>query len=134
MRPRAITHGGRRALRWPSTTSALTQQQMQQNYAAGVGASYYLLFDVSALTGTSQSYIMFTASQYDNYSYLFYRPTFINLNSAFTPSNIPISGIRIGINGTEVPVDQAYIPLNVTINSSADYSTTTGSCCRRSAP
>ena len=28
--------------------AALTQQQIQQNYAAGVGASYYLLFDVSA--------------------------------------------------------------------------------------
>jgi len=104
---------------------ALTQQQVQQNYAAGVGASYFLLFDVSALTGTSQSYVMFTASQYDNYSYLFYRPTFINLNPAFTPSNIPIQGIRIGVNGTEVNVDQAYIPVNVTINSST-YSATNG--------
>ena len=57
----------------PIHNVALTQQQIQQNYAAGVGASYYLLFDVSALTNTPQSYIMFTASQYDNYSYLFYR-------------------------------------------------------------
>jgi Concanavalin A-like lectin/glucanases superfamily len=104
---------------------ALTQQQVQQNYAAGVGASYFLLFDVSALTGTSQSYVMFTASQYDNYSYLFYRPTFINLNAAYIPSSIPIQGIRIGVNGTEVNVDQAYIPVNVTINSST-YSATNG--------
>jgi hypothetical protein len=106
--------------------AALTQQQIQQNYAAGVGASYYLLFDVSSLINTPQSYIMFTASQYDSYSYLFYRPTFINLNPAFTPTSpIQISGIRIGINGAEVPVDQAYIPLSVTIDSS-DYSPTTG--------
>jgi hypothetical protein len=106
--------------------AALTQQQIQQNYAAGVGASYYLLFDVSSLINTPQSYIMFTASQYDSYSYLFYRPTFINLNPAFRPSsNIPIQGIRIGINGAEVPVDQAYIPLNVNVDS-ADYSPTTG--------
>jgi hypothetical protein len=105
---------------------ALTQQQIQQNYAAGVGASYYLLFDVSSLINTPQSYIMFTASQYDTYSYLFDRPTFINLNPAFTPSSpIQISGIRIGINGAEVPVDQAYIPLSVNIDS-ADYSPTTG--------
>jgi hypothetical protein len=106
--------------------AALTLQQIQQNYAAGVGASYYLLFDVSSLINTPQSYIMFTASQYDSYSYLFYRPTFINLNPAFKPTSpIQISGIRIGVNGAEVPVDQAYIPLSVNIDS-ADYSPTTG--------
>jgi len=106
--------------------AALTQQQIQQNYAAGVGASYYLLFDVSSLINVPQSYIMFTASQYDSYGYLFYRPTFINLNPVFKPSsNIPIQGIRIGINGAEVPVDQAYIPLSVNVDS-ADYSPTTG--------
>ena len=105
---------------------ALTQQQIQQNYAAGVGATYELLFDVSSLTNTPQSYIMFTVSQYDSYSYLFARPTFISLDPTFTPSgNIPIAAIRIGVNGAEVPVDQAYIPLNVTVDS-ADYSKTNG--------
>jgi hypothetical protein len=105
---------------------ALTLQQIQQNYAAGVGATYYLLFDVSSLIDTPQSYIMFTASQYDSYSYLFDRPTFINLNPVFKPSSsIPIQGIRIGVNGAEVPVDQAYIPLSVNVDS-ADYSSTTG--------
>ena len=92
----------------------------------GSARAYFLLFDVSALINTPQSYIMFTASQYDSYSYLFYRPTFINLNPAFKPTSpIPISGIRIGMNGAEVPVDQAYIPLSVNIDS-ADYSPTTG--------
>jgi hypothetical protein len=105
---------------------ALTLQQIQQNYAAGVGATYYLLFDVSSLINTPQSYIMFTASQYDSYAYLLARPTFINLNASFKPaSSIPIQGIRIGVNGAEVPVDQAYIPLSVNVNS-ADYSPTTG--------
>jgi hypothetical protein len=105
---------------------ALTQQQIQQNYAAGVGATYFLLFDVSSLTNTSQSYIMLTASQYDSYSYLFARPTFISLDPTFKPSSsIPIQGIRIGVNGAEVPLDQAYIPLSVNVNSS-DYSPTTG--------
>jgi hypothetical protein len=106
--------------------AALTLQQIQQNYAAGVGASYYLLFDISDLINIPQSYIMFTASQYDSYSYLFDRPTFINLNPAFKPSaNIAIQGIRIGENGAELPVDQAYIPLSVTVDSE-DYSPTTG--------
>jgi hypothetical protein len=106
--------------------AALTQQQIQENFAAGVGASYYLLFDVSALTNTPQSYIMFTASQYDSYSYLFARPTFISLDPTWKPTaDIPIAGIRIGINGAEVPVDQAYIPLNVNVTA-ADYSATNG--------
>ncbi len=39
---------------------ALTLAQIQQNYAAGVGQKYFLLFDVSALTGVPQSYIMMT--------------------------------------------------------------------------
>jgi hypothetical protein len=69
---------------------------------------------------------MFTASQYDSYSYLFARPTFINLNPSWTPtSDISIAGIRIGVNGVEVPVDQAYIPLSVNVDA-ADYSPTTG--------
>ena len=100
---------------------ALTTQQIQQNFAAGVGASYFLLFDVSQLINVPQSYIMVTAAQYDNYSYLFQRPTFINLNSSWVPTApIPIKGIRIGENGGEVGVDQAYISLNSTVDA-ADY-------------
>lgn len=106
--------------------AALTQQQIQQNFSAGVGASYFLLFNVSALTNTPQSYIMFTASQYDSYSYLFARPTFISLDPTWKPTSpIQIAGMRIGENGTELPVDQAYIPLNVTVNAT-DYNSTTG--------
>jgi hypothetical protein len=106
--------------------AALTQQQIQENFAAGVGASYYLLFNVSALTNTPQAYIMFTVSQYDSYSYLFARPTFISLDPTWAPTSpIQIAGIRVGVNGTEYPVDQAWIPLNVTVDSS-DYNSTTG--------
>jgi hypothetical protein len=69
---------------------ALTPAQVQQNFAAGVGEQYALLFDVTALSGVPQSYIMFTASQYDSYSYLFTNPTFISLNPNAVPANIPI--------------------------------------------
>ena len=93
---------------------ALTVAQIQENYAAGVGQLYYLLFDVSALTGVSQSYIMFTATQFDNYSYLFAKPTFISLNPQAQPGSIPISGLYIGMNGQEVPVGQAYSTLSTT--------------------
>jgi hypothetical protein len=106
-------------------TKALSVGQIQQNYAAGVGQVYYLLFDVSALTGVAQSYIMFTASQYDNYSYLFDKPTFISLNPKAQPTTIPIQGMYIGMNGQELPVGQAYATLNTSITG-ANYSPTAG--------
>jgi len=78
-----------------------------------------VLFNVSTVTGVSQAYVMFTVSQYDSYGYLFYQPTFISLDKTATPDNIPVQGIRIGINGTVPQVGQAYIPLNTTVTSSA---------------
>jgi len=104
---------------------ALTLAQIQQNYAAGVGQKYFLLFNVSALTGVPQGYVMMTVSLNDSYSYLFTNPTFISLDPTQTPNGIPISGIRIGVNGTEASVGQSYIPLNTTITS-ANYNSTSG--------
>jgi cytochrome c553 len=104
---------------------ALTAAQVQQNFAAGVGEKYYLLFDVSSLVNMPQSYIMLTASELDSYSYLFTRPTFISLDPTQKPSNIPIAGIRIGMNGAEVGIGQAYLPLTTTITA-ANYSPTSG--------
>ncbi len=105
--------------------AALTLAQIQQNYAAGVGALYDLLFDVSALSGMPQSYVMFQVSQYDSYSYLFSKPIFISLNPTAMPGSIPLQGMWLGINSQEVPVGQAYAPLSTTINNT-NYSSTTG--------
>lgn len=104
---------------------ALTLDQVQQNFAAGVGERYFLLFNVSTLTNVAQSYIMFEVTQYDSYSYLFNKPTFISLAANAQPGTLQIKGIRIGINGKEAPVGQAYIPLDVTV-SNANYNATTG--------
>jgi hypothetical protein len=104
---------------------ALTAAQVQQNFSAGVGEKYYLLFDVSSLVNVPQSYIMLTASELDSYSYLFTRPTFINLDPTQKPSGIPIAGVRIGLNGAEVGVGQAYIPLSSTVTA-ANYSPVSG--------
>ena len=94
---------------------ALTPAQILQNYNAGVGERYYMLFNVASITNVAQSYVMFTVSQYDNASYLFYQPTFISLDPTVTPNNIPVQGIRIGVNGTIPNVGQAYIPLSTTV-------------------
>jgi Concanavalin A-like lectin/glucanases superfamily len=99
---------------------ALTAAEALQNYNAGVGQRYFMLFDVSSVTGLSQAYVMFTASQFDSSSYMFYQPTFISLDPTVTPDNIKVQGIRIGINGTIPTVGQAYIPLNTTV-SAANY-------------
>jgi hypothetical protein len=99
---------------------AMSATQVMQNFNAGVGERYYMLFNVSSVVGLNQSYVMFTASQYDSYAYLFYQPTFVSLDSTVTPNNIPVQGIRIGLNGTIPQVGQAYIPLNTTITS-ANY-------------
>jgi cytochrome c553 len=95
---------------------ALTPAQIQQNFAAGVGQRYYLLFGVSSLTGVPQSYILFTGSQYDNYSYLFAQPKFITLDkTASVPSGLPISGIRLGVNGALAPAGQAFTSVSTSL-------------------
>ena len=102
---------------------AMSGAQVLQNFNAGVGQRFYLLFNVASVTGVSQAYIMLTASQYDSYSYMFYQPTFISLDPTVKPNNIPVKGMRIGINGTIPQVGQAFIPLNTTITS-ANYTAT----------
>jgi hypothetical protein len=95
--------------------SALTPAQVSQNFDAGVGQKYYLLFDVSSIVGIPESYIMMTAAQYDNFSYLFYDPTFISLTANAQPQNIAVKGIRIGINGQIPTIGQSFATLNTTI-------------------
>ena len=94
---------------------ALSQAQIQQNFDAGVGERFYLLFSVAHLVNVPQSYLLFEASQFDSYSYLFNKPAFISLDSTVTPDQLPIRGVRIGLNGAEARVGQAYIPLDQTV-------------------
>jgi hypothetical protein len=99
----------------------LSQEQVVQNFDVGVGARFFLLFYIGHRTGVPEdSYIMFEVSQYDDYSYLFSKPTFINLNPDWTPVAIDIKGLRIGINGKEALAGQAYANMDVTIDGSYD--------------
>jgi hypothetical protein len=77
--------------------------------------------------GAPGSYIMFEVSQFDSYSYLFYRPTFINLNADWQPSgSIPVRGLLIGANGIELPVSQAWGNMNESISTANGYTPATG--------
>jgi len=104
---------------------ALTPAQVALNYNAGVGERYFLLFNVSDQVGVANAYVMFTVSQYDSYSYLFNSPSFIVLNSTAAPPTFQLKGMRIGINGQEPSVGQAYSPLNLTVGPTG-YNATTG--------
>ena len=104
---------------------ALTEAQIDQNFEAGVGERFYLLFSVSHLVNVPQSYVMFEASQFDSYSYLFTEPSFISLDGSQDPDQIRIQGVRIGVNGAEARVGQAYAPLDRTVTAAA-YEPATG--------
>ena len=112
---------------------ALTAEQVQQNFAAGVGERYFLLFNVSTLTGVPQAYVMLEASLYDSYSYLFSKPTFISLDPTVKPGTVAIKGMRIGINGAEA---QGRAGLRAARHHGHATATTrpgSVSCCPRSA-
>ena len=119
-------HGWQGVVRFAAIHNrALTAAQVVQNYNAGVGERYFLLFSVASLLNQPRTYIMFEVSQLDSYGYQFAKPTFIALDPAFTPTSIPFKGIRIGVNGAEAKVGQAYIPLSATVTAS-NYNVTNG--------
>jgi Concanavalin A-like lectin/glucanases superfamily len=96
----------------------LTEPQIQTNFEAGVGEKFYLLFSISHLVSVPQAYILLEVSQFDSYSYLFEKPTFISLDPTATPGSIPVAGMRIGVNGSEADVGQAYRTIDTTISDS----------------
>ena len=98
---------------------AMTREQVSQNFDAGVGERFFLLFDISENIGAApqSSYILFEASQFDNHAYLFDRPHFITLDGS-APEGIPIRGLRVAMNGMEAPVGQTYATLNGTLSAS----------------
>lgn len=104
---------------------ALNLQQIKQNFEAGVGQKFFLLFGVSDLVDVPKAYIMFEATQYDSAGYLFTNPKFISLDSTAMPGSIALKSMRIGVNGAEAPVGQAYRLLDMTINDQM-YSAATG--------
>jgi hypothetical protein len=104
---------------------ALTVDQIKQNYDAGVGEKFFLMFDVSSLAAIPQSYVVFEASQFDSWAYLFRKPFFISLDASAQPNNIDVRGLRVGINGGEARVGQSFANLDTSITS-LNYTTDAG--------
>jgi len=107
----------------------LSDVQILDNFKAGVGEKFLLLFGVSDLINVNNAFIVYEASQFDSYSYLFNQPYFISLdNNTETTSainGIDIKGIRLAMNGQEVAVGQAYKNIDTTLNTE-EYSPQTG--------
>ncbi len=105
----------------------LTDDQILANFEAGVGQKYYLFFSVTEYVGYEDAFVVFEVEQYDDSSYLFQNPFFIILdgNDTVPSSEFFIRGMRIGINGKEAPIGQAFANINVAVNSTT-YSADTG--------
>ena len=97
---------------------ALNEAQINQNFDAGVGEKFYLLFDISERIGApvETSYILFEAQQFDSYAYLFDKPHFTTLDGS-QPEGIPIQGLRVAMNGQEIGVGQSYATLDDTLSA-----------------
>jgi hypothetical protein len=74
---------------------------------------------VSHLINVPDSFIVFEVSQFDNFSYQFTSPFFISLDDNAEPSGIPLQGMRLGINGKEATVGQAWANLDVVLDSTS---------------
>ena len=70
----------------------LSDAQIQQNFKAGVGKRLLMRFDTGQWLG-SGSFVEFTVTEWDDYSYLFCTPTLVSSGQG---------GSRVGVDG---PVD-----------------------------
>ncbi len=100
----------------------LTPQQILGNFEAGVGDRYYLLFGISDIINTPQSYIGFEASIFDQHSYLFSEPFAVSLDDQANLDGIDIRGVRLGINGREEKTGQVYANLNTVLDGQSTRS------------
>jgi hypothetical protein len=98
----------------------LSAEQVAQNFDVGIGQKFLLLFEVSGITNVAQSYIVLEVSQFDSYSYLFSEPYFYSLDDNATITDIPLQGMRIGINGREANVGQVFQNLDLLLTQT-DY-------------
>ena len=82
---------------------SLTDAQIQQNFAAGVGQRRLLRFDVTQWMGGPGT-VDFVVSDFDDYSYLFCQPT-LQVNA---PNSSRVANLRIAVNGEVATTGQAF--------------------------
>lgn len=101
-----------------------------QNFDAGIGQKFFLLFGVADLIDIADAYIVLEGSQFDSYSYLFNEPYFISLSDNPQIAEVPLVGMRIGLNGREADFGQVFATLDTAISAEA-YQAGTGQVLSR---
>jgi hypothetical protein len=91
---------------------ALSDEQIQQNFDAGVGRRLLLRFDVSAWAGPD-AYVEFLVSELDDYSYLFCEPQVVAPNA----SGGRLANLRIAVNGQVAVSGQAFVHIDLPLGS-----------------
>lgn len=96
----------------------LTTEQVVTNFDAGVGQKYFLFFSVSEYVGIERSFVVFEVEQYDDTAYLFQNPIFkiLDGNNTVPTTSFSIAGMRIGINGKEAAIGQAFANINIEVS------------------
>ena len=94
----------------------LTPEQIFQNFDVGVGEKFFLLFSITDVINVPDAYVLFEVAQFDTYGYLFSQPHFVTLGAS-SVTGVPLEGMRVGINGAEADVGQAYGKLVTTLES-----------------
>ena len=108
--------------------SALTPEQVVQNFDVGIGLKYFLMFSVSELLDapdtcheidqgkrTNYCYVVYEVSQFDDSSYLFNQPFFSNINPNGAEINFDLQGVRLGINGKLARIGQAFVNIDTPV-------------------
>ncbi|MEM6583805.1 MAG: LamG domain-containing protein [Pseudomonadota bacterium] len=109
--------------------SALTPEQVFQNFDVGVGQKYYLMFSIAEIIDragvchvmngeerVNYCYVVFEVSQFDDASYLFNEPFFVNINPDGGEVDFDLTGIRLGVNGKIARIGQAFTNVNARIS------------------
>jgi hypothetical protein len=109
---------------------AMTPAQVAQNNEAGVGQKYFLMFSVAEILDregvchvssggerTNYCYVVFEVSQFDESSYLFDRPFFVNINPESGEVDFDLEGIHLGINGKLARIGQAFVNVQSALSS-----------------
>ncbi len=94
--------------------AVLTDEQIQQNFDAGVGKRLLLRFDVSQWAGPG-AFLEFVVTELDNYSYLFCQPALVS-----TTLNARVGGIRLMVNGQTPVTGQAFPNLDKVITQNRE--------------
>ncbi|MEQ3636630.1 LamG domain-containing protein [Alcanivorax sp.] len=94
---------------------ALTGERIRTNFAAGVGERYFLPFYIGHLIDQPGAYLVFEVSRFDNYSYLFAAPYFINLEQQIVEAEVALQGLRLGVNGRVPDVAQSFAMVDTLI-------------------